>query len=145
MEFVKLVFVIEPDESGWPPVRKEGMWATRAPGDLYVLDNIPFYATAACGDHFRATEIDGELYASELVLESGHGTVRVIGSKEELDAIRRTAIEPGCTCERSESMLAIDVPGTVDWPRLQGELRRAHEAGRIDYEEAVLPSARPGE
>jgi hypothetical protein len=50
---VKIVF--ELDEGG--PFSTESMWARPIDGDVFVLDNIPFYVFGVSfGDHVRATK-----------------------------------------------------------------------------------------
>lgn len=140
---VKVVFQLEPDADGYPPVRLEGLWATRVPGtvDVYALDNIPFYACVALGDHVRARPEEGDLRAVELVRASGHGTVRVVAAPDRLREIRKLAGDCGCASELSDEMVAIDVPPGADWSRLRAELARQHELEVLDYQEAVLPVA----
>ncbi len=41
---VKIVFELQQDEDGYPPVTRESLWATPTDGGLYRLDNIPFFA-----------------------------------------------------------------------------------------------------
>ncbi len=140
---VKIVFELEPDADGYPPVRREGVWATPSSddGNVYVLDNIPFYACVALGDHVRVRRTNGDLVATELVRASGHGTVRVVAPPDRLHEIRELARSCGCESELAEEMVAIDVPPAADWSRLRAELARQHERDLLDYQEAVLPVA----
>ncbi len=139
----KMVFELEQDEDGYPPIRYEGVWVlpVASQPDVFEVDNIPFYACVAIGDRIRAVEQDSELRPQALVRSSGHGTVRVIAEAAQLTDVRRFAASCGCESELSEQMLAIDVPPSADWARLQAELARRHKLQMLDYQEAILPTA----
>ena len=79
-QYVKILFkhcaFNEDDESDCEDI--ESAWA-KVEGDSYVLDNILFYAREySLGDVISAVEKDGDLYASGLIRESGHSTIRVL-------------------------------------------------------------------
>lgn len=139
----KLVFELEQDEDGYPPIRSEGIWVLPVAGepDVFEVDNIPFYACVAIGDRIRAVEQDGELRPQEMVRSSGHGTVRVVAEAEQLADMRRFAASCNCESELGDRMIAIDVPPTADWARLQAELAQRHARELLDYQEAILPTA----
>lgn len=42
--FKKISFELEPDADGYPPDRRESLWASEEEIGLYRIDNIPFYA-----------------------------------------------------------------------------------------------------
>jgi hypothetical protein len=41
---VKIVFSLEQDEDGYPPVKTESLWAKPKADGSFELDNTPFYA-----------------------------------------------------------------------------------------------------
>jgi len=76
---VKINFPLEIDESGYPPVSTESMWAQQREEGLFCLENIPFFAKGVSnGDIVRATEEEGELWYVETVVPSDCSTIRMI-------------------------------------------------------------------
>ena len=75
----KIVFPLKKDESGYPPAEYEYLSA-QAQGDLYVIDNIPFFVRGvSLADVVRAeATTDRELWFKEVVHPSAHTTLRVI-------------------------------------------------------------------
>jgi hypothetical protein len=65
--FVKVCFRLEQDEDGWPPAGSEGLWAAPLGGDVYRIDNTPWFArNVAADDVFLAEpDADGCLWAIE--------------------------------------------------------------------------------
>ena len=58
-DFVKIIFPLEVDEDGYPPISSEALNARREPAG-FVLENTPFFATGvALGDCVDATPVQG--------------------------------------------------------------------------------------
>src|SRR4029077_13431760 len=81
-EFVKVRFSLQRVD-GWPPVESEGVWAEPLGGDLYRVDNTPwFIPNLGADDVVKALAgSDGVLWAIERERWAGRLTIRVIPSR----------------------------------------------------------------
>jgi Domain of unknown function (DUF4265) len=69
MESVKILFKLEQDEDGYPPVTVEGLWATRLADDTVEVDSIPFFVRdTSLGDVVRVELIEEELFFASTVI-----------------------------------------------------------------------------
>ena len=73
--FVKVRFLLEPDEDGWPPCDVEDIWGEEIGPGLVRLDNSPFFAYGVSYNDIVAIrrsidglEFDIERYAGEMVV-----------------------------------------------------------------------------
>jgi hypothetical protein len=55
---VKVRFALERDQYGWPPAESEGLCAEPVEGDLYRLDNTPWFARGVAADDVIQVEPD---------------------------------------------------------------------------------------
>lgn len=120
----------------------ESLWAKPLGGDLYEVDNIPFYAYGInYKDIVRAAarEANTKPQVEEVVNASGHKTLRFFFAEhvstdtqhETLHALRQT----GLSFERAgERYVAVDVPPHVDYAATCSELDRLEGAGVLEYE-----------
>ena len=121
----------------------EGAW-TKQIGENFMLDNILFYAKEySWGDIISAEEIDGELYAKDLIEESGHSTVRILLSKESLVKPVRAELEKlGCSSELSnyKKLVSVDIPKIVKYSIIRSYLDSGEQMEKWEYQEACLSS-----
>jgi hypothetical protein len=119
----------------------ESAWATPVKGG-FKLDNILFYATGyALSDVVAVKEKQGELYVSDLVLASGHSTVRVVFLGEADLAYWRQFFDTlGCASEISNlpRLVAFDIPASVNYNEIKKVLEMGEADGKWEYEEACL-------
>lgn len=120
----------------------ESLWAKPLGGDLYEVDNIPFYAYGInYRDIVRAVAREANLkpQVEEVVNASGHKTLRFFFAKhvsteaqdETLNALRNI----GLSYERAdERYVAVDVPPNVDFSATCSELERLEAASLLEYE-----------
>ena len=138
-EFTKIVFPLDVDEEGFPPISSEALNARRDPPG-FVLENTLFFATGvALGDRVEGIPVQGtpEKFTFARVIESS--TCKAIsiifldvGIKE---AIYQELKRRGCYCEYGEfgrgghlQMLAVAVPESCDYEAVSRFLAE-HEAG----------------
>jgi len=147
-ELVKVNFRLDQDAEGWPPVASESVWAKPTVGGLYRIENVPFFVRGlSLGDEVRATlSPEGRLAYIETVTFSDHTTVRIIVfRKEETAAVREAIVLLGCSSEladmRGYSLIAVDVPGNVDYAQVHALLDAGFAEGRFDYQESALRHA----
>ena len=119
----------------------ESLWVKQVEAG-YQINNIPFLAkNIAFGDIVEASEEDGMLYFEDLLETSGHSTVRVIfWNAEDLKPAADELIRLGCDWEGSHipSMIAVDVPPTVDYTIIKAFLDEGFHNKLWDYQEACL-------
>jgi Domain of unknown function (DUF4265) len=148
---VKIAFDLLQDESGYPPVTMETMWAVPVGSGFFRLDNIPFYVTGvSCFDIVSAQmQLQGWLRFNGLHQASGHSTLRVIVFDESPDSrpllqrireLRSELSALGCLTEASHipSLISVDVPPEVRLAPVQALLLNGQRQGFWDYEEAAL-------
>lgn len=137
----KVVFDLDV-EDGYPPVGSEGLWATPLENGDYRIDNIPFYAPGvALGDTVSVEEEDGILYATGVVEQAGHSTVRVVFfDAGVVDEVRAALVALGCGWEnmKDATFTAVDVPPEADYDAVVDLLSTRADADELDYEESCI-------
>jgi len=134
---VKVLFRLERDLSGWPPLNIEGLWAKEINESEYMLCNVPFYVRGiANGDVVSVVEERGERFFENVVREGGHGTIRVLLKRtEQLDDVLEKLEGFRCGIEVAEPrLLAIDVQVETSLAALLEFLDAEEAAARLGYE-----------
>lgn len=139
MEHVKILFEhFNTPESDYGI---ESAWAVPF-GKNFKLDNILFYAPEySLGDIVSVEVRNGEYYVTGLVQESGHSTVRIIFSKQEiLNQVRLQLKELGCDSEISDVpvLISVDIPPEVDYAVVKRFLEEGEAQSKWSYEEACI-------
>lgn len=136
---VKILFEVECIDSD--EIEIESMWAIPQK-EGYKIDNIPFYAkNVALNDIVTAEEIEGDLYAGEVLFPSGHSTVRIyFFDTESIRDVIDTLKTQGCDAEISDNpnLVAIDIPAKINYSEIREYLNEGEAAGRWEYEEGCL-------
>jgi hypothetical protein len=136
---IKLLFRLERDARGWPPVDIEGLWSSQTSSDAYVLYNTPFYAReVALGDVVSATRQGDELFFDKVLKEGGHGTIRVLLKRAaEMESVCARLESFCCELETAEPrLIAIDVRPDTAVDALLAYLDEEERASRFGYEVA---------
>lgn len=139
--YIKVKFILQQDEDGYPPSTVETVWAeTTANG--FVIANIPFFALGVSeGDIVEIEHANGENIFTGVVSYSGHSTVRiVVFDLSNVDDVCQHLIGLGCLIEKSHipGLLAVDIPPEVDTDVLRQYLAEGEEAEFFSYEEAAV-------
>ena len=140
---VKILFTLEQDEDGYPPISVESVWARKTPDNFYEIDNISFYVRGISYKDVVNAERDdeGALYFKSVVRRAGHSTVRVIVSDlKDRDDLQKKLEDFGCSWEGSNqpSLIAVDIPPEVKLASVLQFLQHGFEQERWDYEEAFI-------
>jgi hypothetical protein len=148
MQNVRIHFEMKQDDSGYPPVGVETLWAhpVRPFGELeageFVIDNLPFFAPDVVIDDVVFARLEGgNLYFDRVVARSANSLVRVVlFDDSKIETVRRYLVEMGCTVESlaEHSLLSVGIPPEVELRRVQTYLQAQQVAGLLDYEESVL-------
>lgn len=79
----KVLFLVNQDEDGYPPVKYESLWSRRINESSFLLKNIPFYVCGVSyGDAVSAEEKDGEFIAKSIFHKGGNSTIGLYVSDE---------------------------------------------------------------
>ncbi|GGF47646.1 hypothetical protein GCM10011519_22120 [Marmoricola endophyticus] len=147
-DMVRVRFGMEQDDSGWPPVTSEGLWAWPVGPSQFKLDNTPWFVRGVAADDIVEAEQDDEgVWWCTRVLEAGgRVVVRVIprlegplkGDRQAvLDAFAPLGVE-GEGIAEPVSIVALDIsPATAADP-VKRLLERGHEDGWWHYEEGCV-------
>ena len=146
-DYVHVIFPLTQDESGYPSVGSERLWAKRLEDHTYEIDNIPFFVQGiSSGDIITAEEKDGALFFEEVKKHSGNSTLRVsIFGDDDIKQklvreLRNMLSNLGCETEVSHTpnLLSVEVPITTSLKVVIDYLKKGAEEGKWDYEEATL-------
>lgn len=148
---VRVLFELDVDDDGWPPVSGERMWAVPVGPDLYRLDNAPFFVRGvAAGDVVRAVPPDADTVpiVVERVEWSGNCTIRIVpfaaGSLAgSLSAVLDAFAPLGVTGEGAGTypIVALTVPPGADLVAVKRLVAEGRADGRWDVEEACVGDA----
>jgi hypothetical protein len=138
----KVSFKLEQDENGYPPDKWETLWADEIEPGLYCVDNIPFYVYGISSGDLISAEDDGDqLVFGKLVRPSSNTVFRLyVAEAAEMQAIRESLRALGCESELSNlpKLVAVEVPGDVDFGLVADFLEKGEESGRWEYDEGVF-------
>jgi Domain of unknown function (DUF4265) len=138
----KIVFRLEQDADGYPPVAYEGIWAIYQEGNRYVIDNTPFFTReATLGDIVEAARRDDELVYVRTLAQSDNSLIRVVYYETTDPTMLRKDLEQiGCSTEwdSDHQLIAINVPPEVKLNDIQEFLQNGFDQDRWDYEEAIM-------
>lgn len=144
-EHKKIVFRLQPDADGYPPVTREGLWAIPLPNGNFVIDNIPFYAGGiSAEDEVEAEIVDGELFFKNLLKPSGISTFRLILTDPAVNAQVRAHLESiGCKSEYNQHMglIAVEIPSDTPIHPFLNYIVEEKGKGALDFEEGALRHA----
>lgn len=136
---VKVLFRLQKDEDGYPPIEVESLWGIRRSEGI-ELDNVPFFAKGvALGDIVKTTTAgDGALEFESVVRRGGHSTYRILLLKKYPDDPRRTMdelIAKGLSVEEDAGLLAVDLPPEIPLGPIRDFLFDGIDSGRWEVEE----------
>jgi hypothetical protein len=140
--YKKIVFELEQDENGYPPDRWESLWAVETEPGLYRVDNIPFFVKGISSeDLVTAKSDDEELIFTALIRPSSNSVFRLYVSDAAIvPVVRENFLALGCESELSHlpKLVAIEIPGRVNFDPVANLLAEGEGDGRWQYEEGVL-------
>lgn len=139
---VKILFPLEKDSDGYPPVEYESVWGARIRGMIYKIDSIPFFTyEVSLGDEIAVLYGDSEYRYLESVRISSNSLVRVLCFKETNQAeIRASLSSIGCDTEwlGQFRIISVNIPEAVKIDVVRETLDRFEEQGLLEYEEAIV-------
>lgn len=141
-QFRKIMFRLQKDADGYPPDDRETLWAYEVEPGLYSIDNLPFFVRGVSwGDVVSAESVDNELHFKKVVRPSDHSVLRVIVyDSQKVNDMHEALHRMNLGTEQSHlpSLLAVDVPPTVELDKIIAFLEEGEADGRWTYEEASI-------
>jgi hypothetical protein len=146
----KVIFDLEVNEEGFPPISSEALHATPSEEGGFVIDNTPFFVQGiAAGDRVAATPIPGagaKYRFARVLASSSNKAISIIFLDPE---IKQSVLEDlksrGCYCEYGEfhkpgelDMLAVSVPESCDYDAVFEYLRALEEAEQLSFAELAV-------
>lgn len=142
MTRTKVVFLLERDEDGYPPVDAEGLWVDLIDDRTARIDNIPFFVRdATMGDIIEYANIEDELRYVSTVERSGNSLIRIICYPQaEPERVRARVASFGCESEfdAGHRLIAVNIPLSGDLDALRDYLEHEEKRGMVGYEEPIL-------
>jgi hypothetical protein len=146
-EYVKIVFPLEVDDDGFPPIGAETLNARVSETEGFVIENTPFFVTdVALGDRVDGQAIPGagHKYSFTRVLESSSAKALSIIFLEQ--SIKENTYQElkgkGCYCEYGRfgelEMLAVSVPESCDYSRVFEYLSECEERDLLSFAELAV-------
>jgi len=145
---VRIRFVLDQDEDGWPPAESEGLWAVPLGGDLYRVDNTPWFVRGvAAADTIEArVDENGLLCFVQVHERGGRVVVRVIPRADgplgcSLKAVLEMFEPLGVTGEGMASpvnMVALDIGPDALLSSIKSLLVSGEADGLWYYEEGCI-------
>jgi hypothetical protein len=144
----RVIFPLEVDEEGWPPVGSERVWAYALGEDRYRVDNAPWFVRdLAIGDVVEAIAPDPESHPvfTRILEKSDHLTIRLVCFRAgplagDLQAILDVFVPLGAYGEGASqyAMVALDIPAGVPLHPIYDRLKQGRTDGWWDWEEGRI-------
>ncbi len=144
----KMLYKLEPDADGYPPISVEGLWVRPLISGTVILDSIPFYARGIAPEDELAVAVnsDGEVWFHALVRSGGASVFRIhADSDADVAKIREELLDLGLPHEVDIKVrvIAVGIPVGSDIRPVLDYLVVGQESERFDFEEGALRHALP--
>lgn len=145
---VKVRFVLDSDDSGWPPAESEGLWARPVGAGRFRIDNTPWFVRGVAADDVVEAEPDaaGVLWFVRVLERRDRVVVRVIprgdgplrGDRQAvLDAYAPFGV-PGEGMSSPVNMVALDIGPDAPLGAVKGLLQSGEADERWHFEEGCV-------
>ncbi|MBP7370379.1 MAG: DUF4265 domain-containing protein [Arenimonas sp.] len=143
---IKVVFQLERNEDGYPPIAVEMLNAKALGGGLFLIQNTPFFTeNVSYHDVVKAsaTDVQGQQSFDELVEQSDFTALSIIILDESMDTFLMDLLRGlSCVIEYGEfsvyRVLAVAVPATTDYATLRGVLQSLEDRELISFSELAV-------
>nr|WP_303828264.1 DUF4265 domain-containing protein [Asticcacaulis taihuensis] len=139
---IRITFKLERDEEGYPPNDYETLWAEPLEGQLFRIDNAPFFVKGISSDDIVSVVSDGNVtYFDKLIRPSENSTVRIVFyNKFEKDNIVSHLKYIGCYTEQShiDSLVSVEIPNNISFNEVMDYIKMWYDKDVLDYEESAI-------
>lgn len=142
----KIIFKLECDDEGYPPIEYELLNATNISEDNFRIDNAPFFVSnVSYHDIVQAceSEVPGQYYFVKLIQESTFTSISVIIIDREMDVFLMDLFRGlNCVIEYGEfgslQILGVAVPASTDYQKLRVQLEFLELQSKLSFSELVV-------
>jgi uncharacterized protein DUF4265 len=145
-KLVKVVFHLEQDEDGYPPIAVEMLNAQTLEDGVFQIQNAPFFTeNISYNDIVKAlpTDVPDQFRFDEVVEQSGFTSLSIIILDSSMDAFLMDLLRGlDCVIEYGEfgayRVLAVAVPDTTDYVSLREQLQSIEDRELISFAELAV-------
>jgi hypothetical protein len=151
-ERIRVRFVLEQDDEGWPPAASEDIWAVPISPEVARVDSIPWFVQNIALDDLIGVRSVGEGRATyaEKLRWSGNCTIRIVpladgpaaGIRELVDLLSPYNVE--IEIVEQFGIVAANVRSSVNVVALKKLLDQGERRGIWSYEEGCVGGSWPG-
>jgi len=142
----KVIFELEHDRNGYPPIEFELLNVTSVSGDNFRIDNAPFFVREiSYNDVVKAkkSEVKGQYHFVEVVEPSAFTSISIIILNREMDVYLMDLLRGlNCVVEFGEfgrfRILAVAIPETTDYHLLKIQLETLESQNKLSFEELAV-------
>lgn len=143
----KIIFELERDEDGFPPISVEMLNATSLGDGRFRLQNAPFFAeNISYNDIVKATPtgVSGQFRFEEVIEPSEFASISIIILDSSMDEFLMELIRGfDCVVEYGEfgvyRVLAVAIPDATNYALLREKLRLLEDGEQVSVAELALP------
>lgn len=144
----KVLFHLDRDEDGFPPIAAETLNATRLGDGLFRIENAPFFVpNLSFNDVVRAssTDVEDQYAFEEVVNASDFTSLSIIILDQSMDTLLMDLLRGlDCVIEFGEfgayRVLAVAVPAATDYEGLRQQLQSLEDQGLLSFAELAVGS-----
>jgi len=135
---IKIIFKLEKDAEGYPPVDWETLWGIILSDNNCIVDNMPFYIyDLSFGDTISFKKVDDEFYFDKLINKSSYSLIRVFcKNKNVMEKLKLELEAHNCKWEYSNtfSLASIAIPKDIILKDIEKIISKHKEFEFIEYE-----------
>jgi hypothetical protein len=143
----KVIFQLEQDDDGFPPIAVELLNATSLGGGLFQIQNAPFFTkNISYNDVVKAlpTEVSEQYQFEEVIEQSRFTSLSIIILDSSMDKFLMDLLRGlDCVIEYGEfgvyRMLAVAVPDTTNYASLREQLESLEDRELLSFAELAVP------
>lgn len=143
----KVVFQLDRDEDGFPPISIEMLNAIQIEKERFQIKNAPFFTpNISYDDVVEAvpTNMAGQYTFVKVIEQSDFTSLSIIILDSSMDSLLMDLLRGlDCVIEYGEfgvyRILAVSVPASTDYESLRNQLQSLEDRGAISFAELALP------
>lgn len=147
-QHVKILFRLEPDEDGFPPISVESLNAIPVSRSEFRLENAPFFVrdiSYGCLVRANPSELKNSYEFQSVSAGSEFTSISIILLDPNVDDVLMKLLKPrDCVIEYGKfgelRMLAAAIPPSGNYPEVRDRLTTLEEQGMLSFAELGLPA-----
>ena len=135
---IKILFKLEKDSDGYPPVDWESLWAKQLDNNNCIIDNLPFYIyDLSFGDIISFSKVNDDFHFDKLIEKSFYSLIRVYCKNKDIMEKLKLELElKNCKWEYSNtfSLASIAIPKVILLNEIEIIISKYKNLDNIEYE-----------